>query len=179
MKIQQTGLKGCYIIKPDVFIDNRGSFTEIFDEQYENHNFIQDNLSKSNMGIFRGLHIQLGEKQGKLVTCINGIITDFVVDLRPSSKTFTQWHAANLYASERGQIYVPPGFAHGFFAHSHNTIVHYRTTELYNKSQERTLYWRDKDINIDYHSWGVDNALLSTKDEKGLYFYDLKGELYL
>jgi len=177
MKIKQTRLAGCYTIKPDVFADNRGSFTEIFDEQYDDHNFLQDNISTSKINVFRGLHIQLGKRQGKLVTCINGVVTDFVVDLRPSSRTFKIWCGINLYGATKDQIYIPPGCAHGFFSHTHNAIVHYRTTELYNKPEERTLYWRDKTLNIDYSSWGINTPLLSIKDQEGLSFIELEKEL--
>ena len=177
MKIIQTGLEGCYTIKPDLFIDNRGSFTEIFDEQYEDFNFVQDNISTSKINVFRGLHIQLGEKQGKLVTCISGVVTDFVVDLRPSSETFKQWYGIYLHGNTKDQICIPPGYAHGFYAHTHNTIVHYRTTELYNKSQERTLYWKDPVLNIGYHTWNIEPPLLSIKDQEGLSFSELENEL--
>ena len=177
MKVQQTGLEGCYIIMPDKFTDNRGSFTEIFDEQYNNYAFCQDNLSVSKINVFRGLHIQLGGKQGKLVTCINGIVTDFVVDLRPSSKTFKQWRGINLYGATKDQIFIPGGFAHGFYSHTYNTIIHYKTTELYNKSQERTLYWRDPILDINYYTWNIRYPLLSIKDQEGMSLSELEKEL--
>ncbi len=183
MKIQETRLNDCIIIHPQVFGDDRGSFTEVFDEQYADIiypsglEFVQDNISISKKGVFRGLHIQLGEKQGKLVTCMYGLVTDFVVDLRPCSPTYKHWASEKLSGNTKDQIYIPPGFAHGFYAHKEDSIVHYKTSELYNKPQERTLFWRDKDIDINYIYNGVFNVLLSDKDEKGLSFRELEKEL--
>lgn len=152
------------------FTDNRGSFEVLFEENSigkhlpRGTRFIQDNISRSQKNVIRGLHYQVEPfSQGKLLTCIQGRIFDVVVDIRTKSPTFLEWESFDLSSENPQSIYIPPGFAHGFLSRSDNTIVHYKVTSDYNPSAERTIYWQASDIGIEWPITG--EPMLSSKDE--------------
>lgn len=172
MNATGTNLKDAYIILNSKFEDDRGFFMESFNlKEFEKitgiSNFVQDNHSKSSRGVLRGLHYQIKHPQGKLVRCIVGEIYDVIVDLRKSSPTYGKWTGVWLYPGEK-QLWVPPGFAHGFYTLSDVAEVVYKTTDYYYPEYERTLLWNDSDLNID---WSIDgNPVLSLKDSLGKSF---------
>jgi len=161
------------IITPRVFKDNRGIFFEAFKQSEFTANgitekFVQDNISHSSKGVLRGLHYQIEPyAQGKLVRCVSGAIFDVAVDIRKSSPTFGQWDTIELNDENKKMIYIPPGFAHGFYTLSENAEVMYKTTSEYHLQSERGIIWNDKDINV---KWPDEKPLLSEKDStlKGL-----------
>ena len=173
MRFSSTELPGVVLVEPKVFEDERGFFFEsyhkrLFDGQEISLEFVQDNHSRSRQGALRGLHYQIRQPQGKLVRVILGEIYDVAVDLRKSSPTFGQWTGHTLSAENKKQLYVPPGFAHGFYVVSEWSEVLYKATDYYAPQWERTLLWNDEQINI---SWPVQNGkgpLLSPKDAMGL-----------
>lgn len=169
-----TTLKDCVLIEPRVFQDDRGFFLETYNaNRYRDAGvplaFVQDNHSRSKLHTLRGLHYQIDRPQGKLVWAIRGEIFDVAVDLRRSSPSFGQWYSVVLSAENRRQLYVPPGFAHGFCALSEGTEIIYKCTDLYSPGGERTIAWNDPTLAID---WPVESPLLSPKDAEGLLFSD-------
>ena len=167
MKIIDIGLKDAALIEVDKYLDNRGFFIESFNQKKFgiDYNFVQDNHSTSYSGVLRGLHYQIKHPQGKLVSCIRGVIYDVIVDLRKSSETFGKWCGVELSRPEV-QLWVPPGFAHGFYTRSEIAQVVYKTTDYYYPEYDRTLLWNDLDIN-----WNiVEKPILSEKDKKGKTF---------
>jgi len=171
MVLEETNLKDCYVINPDVFEDNRGYFFESFNANkfYDltniNVNFVQDNESKSLKGVLRGLHFQIGEyEQSKLMRVVKGAILDVCVDMRLHSKTFGHHFSVELSEYNKKQLFVPRGFAHGFFVLKNDTIINYKCDNFYNKSFERGIIYNDKELNID---WGISNSnvILSEKDK--------------
>jgi dTDP-4-dehydrorhamnose 3,5-epimerase len=159
------------VIEPQVFLDERGFFFESFNERRFaeltglHPQFVQDNHSKSVRNVVRGLHYQVGSKQGKLVRVVAGAIFDVVVDLRRSSPTFGQWHGIELSAENRRQLWIPPGFAHGFLATSDSAECVYKTTDYWSPANERTLLWNDPALAI---RWPLESApILSGKDQAG------------
>jgi dTDP-4-dehydrorhamnose 3,5-epimerase len=173
MQFSSTELPGVVLVEPKVFEDERGFFFEsyhksLFDGQEISLEFVQDNHSRSRQGALRGLHYQIRQAQGKLVRVILGEIYDIAVDLRKSSPTFGQWTGHTLSAENKKQLYVPPGFAHGFYVVSEWSEVLYKATDYYAPQWERTLLWNDEQINI---SWPIQDGkepLLSPKDALGL-----------
>lgn len=170
MKIEQTPLKDCYIIHDTVFADARGYFFESFNQQkFEsltglNISFVQDNQSKSNKGVLRGMHYQLGiHAQAKLVRVIQGSVIDAVVDIRPNSPTFGQSFSIELTAANHKQLFVPRGFAHGFVVAEDDTIFFYKCDNFYNKESEGGFIYNDKTVNMDWQ-FDINNVLLSDKD---------------
>ncbi|MDO4726522.1 MAG: dTDP-4-dehydrorhamnose 3,5-epimerase [Porphyromonadaceae bacterium] len=169
MEITTTPIKDLIIIKPDVFADTRGYFTEIYNEsRYKDsgitQNFIQDNLSKSSYGVVRGLHFQKGEyAQAKLVKVICGKVWDVAVDLRPTSDTYGKWFGVELSEENHLQFLIPRGFAHGFSVLSPMAIFSYKCDNLYNKQSEAGIIYNDPTLNID---WKVPNnkMIVSEKD---------------
>lgn len=167
MKIKNTKLKDCIIIEPKVFFDDRGFFIEIFQAQrYSeiagiNLAFVQDNYSRSSRGVLRGLHFQRNKPQGKLVRVVRGEIYDVVLDIRKDSSTFGQWDSVILSEENKNQLWVPPGFAHGFLVLSDTVDLEYKCTDYYDPSDEASILWNDEDLNI---SWPIDNPILSRKD---------------
>lgn len=161
------------LIKPQVFGDERGFFLESFNHQDFTQatqftvNFVQDNHSKSQQGVLRGLHYQLHYPQGKLIRVIQGEIYDVVVDLRQSSSTFKQWIGIHLSALNFYQLWIPPGFAHGFFVLSESAEVLYKTTEYYHKDDEYTLFWNDPTLSINWPIQCSEKLILSPKDQAG------------
>ena len=154
------------MVEPQVFKDERGFFLETFHqaryaEKGIDGRFVQDNHSHSRKGSVRGLHYQLKHPQGKLVYAVTGCIFDVVLDIRQGSPTFGNWCGAYLSADNKRQIYIPPGFAHGFSVLSDRVDVIYKCTDFYTPGDEYGVLWNDPDLEID---WGVDQPILSPKD---------------
>jgi len=173
MKIVPTPLEGCVIVEPDVFGDARGFFMETYRkpryiEAGLEIEYVQDNYSRSRQGTLRGLHYQLSQPQGKLVQVVQGSVYDVAVDLRKWSPTFGQWFAAELTEENHRQLYMPPGFAHGFYVQSETADFFYKCTEIYNPEDERVLLWNDADLKIDWPLSG--EPILSGKDRDGIPF---------
>lgn len=168
MKVIETPLEGLVCLVPKLFEDERGYFLETYHAGHYQSligmPFVQDNLSHSRRGVLRGLHYQFPDWQGKLVFPITGEIFDVAVDLRPDSATFRQWYGVVLSARDHRQIYVPPGFAHGFCVLSDTADVIYKCTALYNPRCEFTLAWNDPTLAI---SWPITEPLVSPKDQNG------------
>ena len=133
--------------------------------------FVQDNHSRSTKGVLRGLHFQENNPQGKLVRVTNGSVYDVVVDLRNNSNTFGMWEAFNLSEDNKTQLWVPPGFAHGFQVISSEADFEYKCTQYYDPKDEKTLLWNDPDLGI---KWPIENPILSDKDSDGILFTNLK-----
>lgn len=175
MKIEETKLPGVLLISPDVFGDHRGYFKETwnrrkFAEAGLDLDFVQDNLSYSRKGILRGLHFQNPQPQGKLVQALQGEVFDVAVDIRKGSPTFGEWFGAVLSAENHLNLYVPPGFAHGFCVLSEMALFAYKCTDFYSPSTEHSIRFDDPDIGI---QWPLDGQpSLSAKDEKGLLLKD-------
>jgi dTDP-4-dehydrorhamnose 3,5-epimerase len=167
-----TNLKDAYIITNKKFEDDRGFFMESFNlKEFEKivgvYNFVQDNHSKSSKGVLRGLHYQIEHAQGKLVRCISGAVYDVIVDLRKSSPSFGKWFGIKLCKNNL-QLWVPPGFAHGFYTLTDAAEIVYKTTDYYYSEWDRTLIWNDSNLGIE---WGVgEEPILSQKDIKGKTF---------
>lgn len=177
MNVITTDLPGVVIIEPKVFGDDRGFFYESFNAKvFEEKTgvsttFVQDNHSKSQKGVLRGLHYQLENTQGKLVRVTHGEVLDVAVDVRRSSPHFGQWVGIRLSADNRRQLWVPEGFAHGFVVLSDSAEFLYKTTDYYNPAAERCIRWDDPDLAID---WQLTEApLLSAKDQLGKSLKDL------
>ena len=169
MNIIDTPLSGLKIIEPNIFSDSRGFFFESFKlDSYRKIGielpFLQDNVSRSSFGVLRGLHYQLKNPQGKLVTVISGEVFDVTVDIRVGSPTFGQWFGIILNDKNHKQLYIPPGFAHGFCVLSKRVDFHYKCTDYYNNEDEHGISWNDKEINI---AWQIKcDPILSNKDSK-------------
>jgi len=162
----ETGIEGLLIIEPKLFRDARGFFLESFQcERYSslglNIPFVQDNFSRSKYGVLRGLHFQKTRPQGKLVTCLNGQILDVVVDLRKDSVTYGQSFSCILESEKKTQLWIPPGFAHGFIVLSETADFFYKCTDYYSPEDETGILWNDPDLNID---WLIDHPIISDKD---------------
>ena len=176
MKVIETKLNDCLIIQPEKFSDERGYFLETYQElRYKNilsknDHFVQDNLSRSKQGVLRGLHFQKRKPQGKLVRVSQGEVFDVAVDLRSESSTFGQWFGVILNDSDHNQLWIPPGFAHGFLVLSELADFEYKCTEYYDLDDEEVLVWNDPQISI---SWPLDNPIVSNKDRKGYLLKDL------
>jgi dTDP-4-dehydrorhamnose 3,5-epimerase len=170
-----TPLNDLWVFSPRVFSDERGYFFESFNQkQFDNlfshttggFTFVQDNESRSQRGVLRGLHYQIAPKaQGKLVRVIQGEVWDVAVDLRCSSTTFGQWHGELLSAENKRQMWIPPGFAHGFITLSENAIFQYKVTDYWSQNHERCIAWNDPQLNIDWQFKGI--PTLSDKDASG------------
>ncbi len=168
MIVLDTGLHGLIHLIPKVFEDARGYFLETYNkETYYNlgiyETFIQDNISKSEKNVLRGLHFQNPPNaQGKLVSVIYGSVLDVAVDIRKNSATYGKYYIAELSENNKHILWIPPGFAHGFLTLQDNTIFSYKCTSLFNKSAEDSILWNDPDLNI---NWGISNPKLSEKDK--------------
>jgi dTDP-4-dehydrorhamnose 3,5-epimerase len=171
MRIQTTEIPDVLVIEPKVFGDDRGFFYESFNERRFKEltgiteNFVQDNHSKSARNVLRGLHYQIQQPQGKLARVVSGEVFDVAVDLRKSSPTFGRWVGVTLSAANKRQMWVPPGFAHGFVVISDSAEFLYKTTDYWAPEFERTILWSDPEIGID---WPLESApILSGKDQIG------------
>jgi len=179
MELLRTKLPGLLLAQPKVFQDDRGFFFESFQkDRYGalgiSGDFIQDNISCSEKGVLRGLHFQNPNTQGKLITVLRGEIFDVAVDLRVNSETFGQWESWILSEENRRQIYVPPGFAHGFLSLKSPSLIHYKCTNYYDPKSEYSLIWNDPDVGIEWPSMDV---TLSPKDAKGMRLRDFPKSL--
>jgi dTDP-4-dehydrorhamnose 3,5-epimerase len=169
LEVIKTELEGLLIIKPKVFGDERGYFFESYNEDtYRNagidYIFLQDNISKSKRGTIRGLHYQVGDKaQGKLCKVIYGKVLDVAVDIRFGSPTFGKYFSSELSEENHTQLWIPPGFAHGFSVLSEEAIFSYKCTALYSKEHERAILYNDSSLNI---NWNVENPIISEKDSR-------------
>ena len=175
MKFTATTIPDVIIIEPQVFGDQRGFFMETwrqdeFKEAGIPSEFIQDNHSSSSQGILRGLHYQIQQAQGKLVRVIKGEVYDVAVDMRLSSPSFGQWVGETLTADNKKMLWVPPGFAHGFYVTSPQAEFVYKCTDYYAPEHERSLLWNDKDLNINWPILQGTEPKLSEKDTKGIEF---------
>jgi dTDP-4-dehydrorhamnose 3,5-epimerase len=177
MKIQTTELLGVVVIEPQVFSDARGYFLETYNvkafaEAGIAERFVQDNQSQSKKGVLRGLHYQVEQAQGKLVRVLRGEIFDVVVDLRTGSSTFGKWSGLSLSAKEQRMLWIPKGFAHGFYTLSETAEVAYKVTEFYSPQNERTILWNDPDLAIRWPLQG--EPILSDKDKTGHSFREFR-----
>lgn len=181
MDFAKLKLNGLVIIKPNLFIDDRGFFFESFHKQKYQENgididIVQQNHSRSKKNILRGLHYQIKNSQGKLVRVLKGEIFDVAVDLRKNSTTFGKWESVVLSEENKQLLWIPAGFAHGFFVISDWAEVEYSTTDIYSPEYERTIIWDDSDLNIAWPIPDDEHPILSTKDSKGILFKD--AEIY-
>ena len=168
MKVISTELREVRLVTPRTFSDARGFFLESFNERDFTHagitsRFVQDNHSRSKQGVLRGLHYQLEQPQGKLVTVIRGRIFDVAADVRNGSPTFGKWVGVTLDDVLRQSLWIPPGFAHGFCALSGEADVVYKCTDYYNPRAERGIIWNDPTLAID---WPIRDPLVSSKDRE-------------
>lgn len=165
MKRIDSPFKGLIIIEPRIFNDSRGYFYESYqDKRYGELGippFVQDNFSHSQRNTLRGLHYQLPSAQGKLVGVTQGEVWDVVVDIRQDSPTFKQWFGIHLSEQNHIQMYVPPGFAHGFCVLSETANFYYKCTDYYNPATEKGIIWNDSELNI---PWPLQNPIISSKD---------------
>jgi dTDP-4-dehydrorhamnose 3,5-epimerase len=176
ISVVDTSLPEVKIIEPRVFGDDRGFFYESFNEQEfaeaigERVTFVQDNHSRSARNVLRGLHYQIQHAQGKLVRVVAGEVFDVAVDMRRSSPNFGKWTAQVLSAENRRQLWIPPGFAHGFLVMSETADFLYKTTDYWFAAHERSVVWNDPDLAIE---WPVDGEpVLAAKDAAGQRFAD-------
>ena len=177
MKVIKTNIDGLLIIKPDVFGDDRGYFFETYSKRkYAEYgieeDFVQDNISKSLKGTIRGLHYQVGDNaQGKLCHVIKGKVLDVAVDIRFDSPTFGQYFSIELTGADKTQMWIPPGFAHGFSVLSDEVLFVYKCTNYYSKPDERAILYNDPQLNID---WKVENPIVSEKDLNAKHFNEIQ-----
>jgi len=166
LRITEFELKGLFLLQPEVFRDERGFFMETWNARKYGQlglpaTFVQDNLSRSSRGTLRGLHYQKPHSQGKLVSLLKGKVWDVSVDLRLDSPTFGKWAGITLDSDSGSQLYIPPGFAHGFCTLSEEALFFYKCTDFYSPDDERGIAWNDPQLNI---NWPVSDPLLSSKD---------------
>ena len=179
MRFIETELKGVLLVEPDVFEDSRGYFLETYHaKKFADGGirgpFVQDNFSRSVRGTLRGLHYQLKHAQGKLVTVVEGTVFDVAVDIRTGSPTFGRWVGVELSAENKRQLYIPPGFAHGFCVISDTAGLTYKCTDLFSPQDDRGIIWNDRTVGI---RWPVAHPLLSTKDQAYKSLAEMTGEL--
>ena len=164
-------------IEPTVYNDSRGFFIESFnherfkEETGDDFSFVQDNLSCSHKNVLRGLHFQVPPfAQGKLIQVVKGRVMDIAVDIRKTSKTYGKHLKVELSSHNHRQLWIPPGFAHGFLALEDDTILSYKCTNYYSKEHEMDMLWNDVDLDID---WGIDTPIISEKDQNAKKFKNI------
>lgn len=167
MQIIETAIEGVVVVEPDVYGDHRGFFMETYQRRrYENNgilmDFVQDNLSYSKHGTLRGLHFQISHPQSKLVQVIQGEVFDVAVDVRVGSPDFGKWVGVMLSDSNKRQLFIPEGFAHGFCVVSDSAMFLYKCSDYYDPADEMGILWNDPVLDIE---WPVVNPLLSDKDK--------------
>jgi dTDP-4-dehydrorhamnose 3,5-epimerase len=175
MKFIETAIPDVKIIEPKVFGDDRGFFmetfrTSLFNQHCGDAEFVQENHSKSGNGILRGLHYQTENIQGKLVRVITGEVFDVAVDMRKDSPTFGHWVGAILSAENKRQMWIPAGFAHGFYVTTEEAEFVYKCTDIYNPESEVCIKWNDPTLNIQWPLLDCIQPILSSKDQVGLAF---------
>ena len=182
MNAIETKLKGCFILEPTVFEDDRGYFFESYNEGKIEQilgykpNFVQDNQSRSSYGVVRGLHMQAGEhSQAKLVRAVEGAVIDVAVDVRPNSPTYGQSVAVELSAENKRQLFIPRGFLHGFSVISETATFFYKCDNGYNKESEDGVFPLDQDFDIDWQI-PTDKMILSEKDKDAQTFAEFKSK---
>jgi len=176
MQVIPTAIPEVLVLAPKVFGDARGFFFESFNRKVFREatgvdaDFVQDNHSRSAQGVLRGLHYQLQQPQGKLLRVVRGAVFDVAVDIRRSSPTFGRWVGVELSEENQRQLWVPPGFAHGFLVLSASADVLYKTTDYYAPQYERCIAWNDPGVGVDWplQRAGVSQPLLSAKDQGGV-----------
>jgi dTDP-4-dehydrorhamnose 3,5-epimerase len=166
MQVTETTLPGVLLIEPKVFGDARGFFKETWaSDRYRQAGivgeFVQDNLSRSAHGILRGMHLQHPHGQGKLVSVVDGSVFDVAIDVRVGSPTFGRWYGCDLSAENHRQLWIPPGFAHGFCVTTESAVFMYKCTDTYHPESEIGIAWNDPDVGI---VWPISRPLLSAKD---------------
>jgi dTDP-4-dehydrorhamnose 3,5-epimerase len=174
--VERTDLEGVLVLAPDVHRDDRGCFFENWHlSRYAEHGlpgpFVQDNVSVSRRGVLRGLHFQHPRAQGKLIFVLQGEVYDVAVDVRVGSPTFGRWAAVTLSGADRRQLWIPPGFAHGFCVTGEEATVGYKCTDVYVPGTERCLIWSDEGLAI---PWPVHTPIVSRKDAGGLSLRELE-----
>ena len=179
MRVTPTALPDVLLIEPKVFGDSRGYFFESYSaaryaEAGITATFVQDNVSRSRRGVLRGLHYQHPHGQGKLVGVLDGEVFDVAVDVRRGSPTFGRWVGACLSSENKRQLYLPPGFAHGFLVTSDEALFAYKCTEYYHPETERSIRWDDRRIGID---WPIDGPVVSAKDDVAITLDAMPAEL--
>lgn len=172
MQFTSTELPGIILIQPKIFADERGFFLESYRKDRFSAagiqaDFVQDNHSASTQGVLRGLHYQIRQPQGKLVRVVAGEVFDVAVDLRRSSPTFGNWVGVTLSARKKNQLWVPPGFAHGFYVTSEKAEILYKATDYYAPQWEHCLLWNDPALGIDWPIINGELPVLSAKDAQG------------
>jgi dTDP-4-dehydrorhamnose 3,5-epimerase len=177
MEFCKTSINDVLLLKPLVYEDSRGFFFESYNtDQFRKagikYSFVQDNHSRSNQGTIRGLHYQLPHPQGKLVRVAVGEIFDVAVDIRQSSSTFGKWFGCNISENNHYQLWIPPGFAHGFLTISKWAEVLYKATDFYFPESEHTILWNDPVLGINWPNELTQQLIISDKDLKGLRFQD-------
>ena len=182
MEVIATRIPDVKLIKPKVFGDERGFFMETWNVAMTSMvgidaTFVQDNHSRSVKNTLRGLHYQIKQPQGKLVRCTKGAVFDVAVDLRKSSQTFGEWVGETLSEDNQHQLWVPPGFAHGFLVMSETADFQYKCTDFYAPEHERTLQWNDPEIAVKWPVQKMSGLKLSAKDQEGMTFHATKLEL--
>ncbi len=178
MLYEPTEIPDVFYLTPKIFPDQRGTFMETWRENdfishIGKYSFVQENQSCSCRGVLRGLHFQIRQSQGKLVRCVQGEIFDVAVDLRPSSPTRGKWVGKILSEQNNCQLWLPPGFAHGFYTLSEQAILCYKCTNYYAPEHERTLLWNDPTVGI---TWRVETPFLSPKDLNGMSWNEVQEE---
>ena len=174
------GIKGLYVVEPQVFGDNRGYFMETYNYNDFKANgigctFVQDNQSASRKGVLRGLHFQIHYPQDKLVRCIRGSVFDVAVDLRPGSETFGKWFGIELTEENKKQFFIPKNFAHGFIVFLDYAEFAYKVTDFYHPNDEGGIMWNDPDIGVDWpmpEGMTADDLILSDKDKVNWSYQD-------
>ena len=180
MKVISTSIPDVLIIEPKVFGDSRGFFFESFNQKNFSREtgldvkFVQDNHSRSAKGVLRGLHYQVRQPQGKLVRVVRGAVFDVSVDIRKSSPTFGRWIGVELSEDNYRQLWVPPGFAHGFYVLSESADFLYKTTDYYIPDFERSLLWNDSDIGISWPIGDGTQPITSAKDTNAARLADVE-----
>lgn len=181
MSVKTTDLPGVLLIEPNVFSDERGFFLETYQalrykEKGIASTFVQSNLSRSRKGTLRGLHFQLGQPQAKLVTVVRGKVFDVAVDVRQGSPNFGKWVGFELSDENHWQLYIPEGFAHGFYAMSEEVDFIYDCSNLYSPTEERGIRWDDPDLRI---NWPEGDRVVSPRDNQFPMLKDMSGDLPL
>jgi dTDP-4-dehydrorhamnose 3,5-epimerase len=179
MKVTRLSIPDVCLIEPEVFGDARGFFLTswqgaAFRREVADVAFVQDNHSRSRQGTLRGLHFQAQHTQGKLVRCVAGRVFDVAVDVRRSSPTFGRWIGTELSEDNHHQLWIPPGFAHGFYVRSPSADLHYKVTDQYHPASERTLRWDDPAVGVAWPLADGGSPLLSPKDAAGALLADLE-----